>query len=125
MGFPSDKIIFKEKRVVFEGVSDRLLVKDIDTDNIELRAERKYLVQIGDQLIPSMDRNLGGYSGAGVWGVKDSSLNIQSFKPRPVGVIYQTSRNLISDKPGEEEACIIVRKIDVINPDGTLQKNNQ
>jgi hypothetical protein len=122
MGFPGEKRKVINKKVIeFEGASNCLVVTDVGLDHLDIQIRLKDLRPLYGESIPALDRNLGGYSGAPVWVVSSGVSELWW----PGGMIYQMPRNLGADENGEEVVYLIARRVNFINPDGTLKRGNQ
>lgn len=123
MGFPAEKRkVINKKAIEFEGVTECLVVTDVGLDHLDIQIRLKDLRSLYGESIPALDRNLGGYSGAPVW-VVSSGLGELCW---PGGIISKMPRGLVLDgeENGDQFLCIIARRVNIINADGTLQRGN-
>jgi hypothetical protein len=123
MGFPAEKRkVINKKAIEFEGVTECLVVTDVGLDHLDIQIRLKDLRSLYGESIPALDRNLGGYSGAPVW-VVSSGLGELWW---PGGIISKMPRGLVLDgeENGDQFLCIIARRVNIINADGTLQRGN-
>ncbi len=111
----ADMKVLDSKNVEFTQVSNLLIVKSIDEDKVEIQIEKKNLHSVDEHELPSMTKNLSGYSGAPLWTVS-SDLH-ENFRLGGIIIAQFPAKN------EDEVVAIYAKRPEFILPDGKLNRD--
>lgn len=122
-GYPEEQIVTSaDKSAVFNAYGALTTAEDVSADTILVSYSPDKAKKMGDVPLPPVDINLSGCSGGPVLmhGMENGLLRWY-----PAGIIIAGPRREKSD-PGELEKCALmrVRRIDVLQEDGTIKRDD-